>query len=168
MPVRKLIFNGPIITMNENQPRVEAVGIEDEKIISVGKVNNVKKDLGTELELIDLKGRTLLPGFIDSHMHPISFLFLLLNLDLSNVKNLKELQELLKQVAVKRQKGELIYGLRLKEEKFDIPKLPTRWDLDEVCPEHPVFIIRYDGHIGIANSKILEMIGINSNTMTPE
>lgn len=154
--------------MDENLPITEAVGIEDEKIIAVGKLEDVKKYLGANYELLDLKGRVLLPGFIDSHMHPLSFLFLLLNLDLSNVKSLKELQELLKQTATKRKKGEFVLGLKLKEEEFDIPNLPTRWDLDEVCPEHPVFIVRYDGHIGIANSKILEMIEIDSNTLSPE
>ena len=168
MTVKKILFNGSIITMDENQPIAEAVGIENEKITSVGKLNDVKKDIGAEHEFIDLKGRTLLPGFIDSHMHPISFLFLLLNLDLSNVKSLKELQELLKQTAIKRQKGEFIFGLKLKEEEFDIPQLPTRWDLDDICPEHPVFIVRYDGHIGIANSKTLELIEINSSTIAPE
>ncbi|MFW9818066.1 MAG: amidohydrolase, partial [Candidatus Thorarchaeota archaeon] len=65
-------------------------------------------------------------------------------------------------------KREMIFGLRLKEEEFDIPRLPTRWDLDLVCPDHPVFIIRYDGHIGIANTKTLELIKVNSNTIAPE
>ncbi|MFX1346901.1 MAG: amidohydrolase, partial [Promethearchaeota archaeon] len=116
----------------------------------------------------DLKGRILLPGFIDSHMHPISYLFLFLNLDLSKVKSLKELQDILKQTATKKQKGDFILGLKLKEEEFDVPKLPTRWDLDEVCPEHPVFVVRYDGHIGIANSKTLELCGVDSNTLASE
>ena len=154
--------------MDESLPITEAVGIKNEKIISVGKLNDVKKDIGAEYGLIDLKGRTLLPGFIDAHMHPLSFLFLLLNLDLSNVKSLKELQELLKRASTEREKGEFIFGLKLKEEEFNIPKLPTRSDLDEACPDNPVFIVRYDGHIGIANSKTLELIEINSSTIAPE
>ena len=88
---RKVIYGGPIITMNDNQLYIDAVGITGEKIIAIGKLEEVKKDLGSEYELRDLKGKTLLPGFIDSHMHPISYMFLLLNLDLSNVKSLKEL-----------------------------------------------------------------------------
>ncbi|MFW9940066.1 MAG: amidohydrolase [Candidatus Thorarchaeota archaeon] len=168
MSEKKIFFNGPIITMDEKQPLVEAVGIENDRIISVGSLNKVKKDIGTNHEFIDLKGRILLPGFIDSHMHPISYLFLFLNLDLSNVKSLKELQDILKQTATKKQKGDFILGLKLKEEEFDVPKLPTRWDLDEVCPEHPVFVVRYDGHIGIANSKTLELSGVDSNTLSPE
>ena len=154
--------------MNSKQPFVNAVGISGEKIIAIGKLKEVKDQLGDEYEIIELRGKTLLPGFIDSHMHPISFMFLLLNLDLSDVKSLKELQELLRRVSTDREKGEFIFGLKLKEEEFDVPNLPTRWDLDEVCPDHPVFIVRYDGHIGIANSKTLELIEIDSNTIAPE
>lgn len=168
MSVRKLFFNGPIITMEENQAIVEAVGIENEKIIATGDLENVKKILGKEYTPIDLKGYTLLPGFIDSHMHPISFMFILLNLDLSNFTSLEDLQHFLTETAQKRGKGELIFGFRLKEELFAIPKLPTRWDLDFACPENPVIILRYDGHIGVVNTKTLELVGISSETKAPE
>ncbi len=163
-----IFYGGPIITMNEKQPTIEALGIKGEKIVEIGLLEQVKQKMGEDAELIDLKGNSLLPGFIDCHMHPISFIILLLNIDLSTVKSLKELQEILKEAADHKPKGEIIFGLRLKEEEFDIPRLPTRWDLDKVCPEHPVFIIRYDGHIGIANTKTLELIDIDSNTITPE
>ena len=168
MSVKKILYNGAIITINEDNPSVEAVGIEDEKIIAVGRFEDVKKTLEPEYDLIDLKGKTLFPGFIDSHMHPLSFMFLLLNLDLSEVKSLKELQELLKEACAKRINGEFILALKLKEEEFDVPKLPTRWEIDEVCPNNPVFIVRYDGHIGIANSKALELGEIDSNSIGPE
>ena len=168
MPEKKIYFNGSIITMDEKHPIVEAVGIEDGKIIAVGKLKDIKKELGNDYELIDLKDKTLLPGFIDCHMHPISFMFLLLNLDLSSVKSLTELQEVLRNAAKKKSIGEFIFGLKLKEEEFDIPRLPNRWEIDKACPDNPVFIIRYDGHIGIANSKALELLGINSETKVPE
>ncbi|MFW9894901.1 MAG: amidohydrolase [Candidatus Thorarchaeota archaeon] len=168
MSVKKLFFNGPIITMEKNQANIDAVGIEDEKIVAVGDLENVKKALGEGYTPIDLKGNTLLPGFIDSHMHPISFMFISLNLDLSSFTRLEDLQQFLKETAQKRGEGELIFGFRLKEEMFDIPKLPTRWDLDIACPANPVIILRYDGHIGVVNTKILEMVGINSETKVPE
>ncbi|MFX1574363.1 MAG: amidohydrolase [Promethearchaeota archaeon] len=166
--MRKIYFNGSIITMDTKKPIVEAVGTDKEKIISIGQLDTVKSDLGKAYELIDLKGNVLLPGFIDSHMHPISFMFLLLNLDLSTIKSMKELKNLLKETANNKAPGDFILGLKLKEEEFNVPKLPNRWDLDEACPEHPVLIVRYDGHIGIANSKTLELIDINSNTIAPE
>jgi predicted amidohydrolase YtcJ len=163
-----IYYGGPILTINENQPIVEAVGITGEKISVIGTLAEVKEYMGKDAKLIDLKGNSLLPGFIDSHMHPISYIILLLNYDLSTVKSLKELQSILKKAAKHKPKGEMIFGLRLKEEEFDIPRLPTRWDLDEVCPDHPVFIIRYDGHIGITNTKTLELVDVDYNKIVPE
>ncbi|KKN61856.1 hypothetical protein LCGC14_0517880 [marine sediment metagenome] len=164
---RKLFYNGYIITMNEYQPNVEAIGIQNEKIFSVGKLEEVKEDLGKIYGSIDLKGNTLLPGFIDCHMHPLAFMFLQLNLDLSNVKSLQELRIVLRNHAKEKPKGELIFGLNLREEEFDVPILPDRWDLDDASLNHPVFIIRYDGHIGIMNTRALELVGFQSRMQNP-
>ena len=73
---KKIYFGGSIVTTNENQPFVEAVGIEGEKIVAVGDFEEVKKVLGVESTLIDLKGHSLLPGFIDCHLHPIIYIFI--------------------------------------------------------------------------------------------
>jgi len=164
----KIFFGGNIITVNPLQPIAEAVGIIDEKITAVGELEEVKKNMGKNIETIDLNGKTLLPGFIDSHIHPILFLFFFLNLDLSKIRSLKELQDLLKETVENKKPREWIFGLSLKEENFDIPKLPTRWDLDLVSPDNPIFLLRYDGHIGIANSMALEFANINIDTVPPE
>jgi predicted amidohydrolase YtcJ len=164
----RIYFGGTIITMNDLQPFVEAIGINNDKIIAVGNLEEVKKKLGQKYELIDLKGNTLLPGFIDSHIHPIEFIFFLFNLDLAKIKSLKELQEILKETSKGKKPNEWIFGLSLKEENFDVPTLPNRWDLDQACPDIPIFILRYDGHIGIANSKALELANLNENSIPPE
>ena len=171
MAEKKIFHGGPIITLNENQPSVEAVAIEGEKINAVGNLEDIKQKMGNDFELINLKGGTLLPGFIDSHIHPIMFIFFLINLDLSNVRSIKELQILLKETAVQKSPAEWIIGLRLKEEEFtnlEERALPTRWQIDEVCSENPVFLVRYDGHIGIANTKALDIAGIDADTKVPE
>jgi len=165
---KKIFFGGNIITMNDLQPFAKAIGIDNEKITAVGTIEDIKKIMGKNYELIDLNGNTLLPGFIDSHIHPIMFLFFFLNLDLSKMRSLNELQDLLKKTVKNKKPGEWIFGLSLKEENFDIPELPTRKDLDLVSPNNPVFLLRYDGHIGIANSKALEVANININTEIPE
>ena len=168
---KKIFFGGQILTINKNEPSVEAVGIEGEKILAVGRFNDIKDNLGKDCNLIDLEGKTLLPGFIDSHLHPIILIFFLFSLDLKNVKSLDELKKLLKDTAKDKPKDKLILGLSLKEEEFDNPKervLPTKWDLDEVCPDHPIFIMRYDGHMGVANSKALVLAGITNETPSPE
>ncbi|MFO8020747.1 MAG: amidohydrolase [Promethearchaeia archaeon] len=169
---KNIIYYGKnIITMNPERPTAEAVGIEGEIIKSVGALEKVKDDIGEDAILIDLKNKALLPGFIDSHLHPIAFLFFLFNLDLSELKSLAELKKLIKHATQELSEDELIVGLSLKEEEFTDPnerKLPTRWDLDEVSPNHPVFLLRYDGHIGVANTKALELAGIDQSTKNPE
>jgi len=166
--LNKIFYNGDIITLVDNNLLVEAVGIKGEKISCVGTLESVKEEMPTDSQLIDLENNALLPGFIDSHLHPIMYIFFLINPNLSNLKSLEELQELLREVAKERNHDELILGLRLMEEKFDIPVLPTRWDLDEACPNNPVFLLRYDGHIGITNTKGLELAEVNKETISPE
>ena len=168
---KKIFFGGNIITMNDDQPIVDAVGIIGEKIVAVGTLPEVKNKIGSGALLINLKGKTLLPGFIDSHIHPILLIFFSFNIDLKNVKSIKELQEILRNAVKDRSKNELILGLSLNEENFENPKervLPTKLDLDKICPEHPIFLMRYDGHIGVANSKALEFAGITDDTVAPE
>jgi predicted amidohydrolase YtcJ len=163
-----IFYGGPIITMNNKQPTIEALGIKGEKIIEVGPLEQVKQTMGKEATLIDLRSKCLLPGFIDCHMHPMTFVFFSINLDLFSVKSLKELQEILKETGKKKGKGKFILGLRLNEENFETPILPSKWDLDDACPENPIFLLRYDSHIGIANSKALDLVGITTNTEIPE
>jgi len=165
---KTIYYNGNIITLEDEYPNPEVVGVKGEKILAVGDFDIVKEKMGSDYQLIDLEGKTLLPGFIDSHLHPVMYLFFLINPDLSNVKSLKELQNVLKEAAKDKKTDELLLGLKLMEEKFDNPKLPTRWDLDEAVPDIPVFILRYDGHLGILNTKGLELVGIDENTKAPE
>ena len=170
-PEGKIFFGGAIITVNDNQPNIEAVGIRGDKIIAVGSFEEIKNKMGNNSKLIDLKGRTLLPGFIDSHFHIVPILFYYVFLNLADVKSLKELKDQLIQTIDKKKPGEFIYGLNLKEEQFENPEervLPNRFFLDEICPDNPVFLLRYDAHIGIANTKALELAEIDDNTVSPE
>ncbi len=168
---KQVIYGGPIITMNEKQPFIEAVGLEGEKIVAVGKLDDVKNQMGNDYIELNLDGNSLLPGFIDSHIHPIMYMFFQFNIELLNVKSLKELENILKEAVKNKKTDELTLCLSFKEEDFTDPKervLPTRKLLDKICPNHPIFILRYDGHIGIANSKALEFVGIDKNTKVPE
>ncbi|MFX0071410.1 MAG: amidohydrolase [Candidatus Hermodarchaeota archaeon] len=167
--VKKLFYNGSIITMNEHQPYLEAVGIEGEKVVSVGDLENVKNDLRSDYELIDLENNTMLPGFHDCHCHPIPYVFFLIILNLQNIKSYKEFKKVLRDNADKKKPGEWIFGLNYNELNFeDMNKLPDKWGLDKICPNNPVIILRFDLHIGIVNSKVLEIEGIDENSIPPE
>ncbi|MBD3254304.1 MAG: amidohydrolase family protein [Candidatus Lokiarchaeota archaeon] len=166
-----VFFGGTILTMAENFPNVEAVGIKGDKITSVGTLEDVMRMMDSNVKKINLKGKALLPGFIDSHFHIVAILFYYINLDLSNVKSVKELQDLIKKAVREKGPGEFILGLDLNEERFTNSKeqvFPTKHDLDQVAPENPVFLLRYDGHIGVANTKCLDFIGITKETASPE
>ncbi len=165
---RSVYFGGTIITMNAHQPFVDAVGIEGDKIKATGTLEEVKRKMKENVKFINLEGKAMLPGFIDCHMHPMSFVFFSINLNLSSVRSLRELKKILRKTAKGKSEGEFILGLRLNEENFKNAILPSRWDLDDACPENPVFLLRYDSHIGVANSKALELVDINVNTKIPE
>ncbi|MFX1340343.1 MAG: amidohydrolase, partial [Promethearchaeota archaeon] len=168
---RLIFFGGPIITMNDSHLLIEAVGIEGDKIIAAGNLEEIKNKIGNNYKLIDLNGCTLLPGFIDSHFHIVPILFFYVFLNLAEVKSLKELKEQLIQTVHKKKPGEFIYGLNLKEEQFeDLEErvLPNRFLLDDICPDNPVFLLRYDGHVGVVNTKALELAGIDNKTISPE
>lgn len=168
MNEKKIIYGGPILTINENQPYVEAVAIEGEKIVAVGTLKDVKHQLH-DAELINLEGKTILPGFHDCHCHPIAYVFFLVNLNLRSIKSYKEFKEKLKLTAKEKKPGEWIFGLSYDELNFEDEKiLPDKWILDEICPNNPVFILRFDGHIGIGNSQALELAGIDANSIPPE
>ena len=94
--IDKIFFGGPVITINSNQPIVEAVGVRGDKIASVGLLDEVKQIMGKECTFINLNGTTLLPGFIDCHLHPVGFINHLVRPDVINIKKINELQEYLK------------------------------------------------------------------------
>ncbi len=158
------IFSGGTIVTMEDDIFAESIAIRGEKIIDVGSLNEVKKQILGNYDMRNLEGNTLLPGFIDCHLHPVIYVFYKLNPDLSKVTNLNDLKSILTEASKNKEEDDLILGFNLNEEIFDNPILPTRWDLDEACPNHPVFVIRYDSHIGIANSKALKLAKITKET----
>ncbi len=168
MSEKKVYYNGKIITMSESKKFVEAVGIEGERIIAVGKLQIVKENMQDNCKYINLEGKTLLPGFIDCHIHPIGAIIVAIYPDLSEVKSIFELQSTIKDWIEENHPKGLVFGFSLNEENFDTPTLPTRWDLDEACLQDPVFVLRYDGHVGVANSKALELAGIDEKIEEPE
>lgn len=166
--MKKIYFGGPIITINAYIPIVEAIGVAGEIIKAVGTLEYVKSKFYNNYQLINLNGNTMIPGFCDCHLHPIMYMNYLLSPDFSNITNFTQFKDYIKQVTKNKPRDQLIIGYNLSEEKFDDPILPTRWDLDDACPNKPLFILRYDSHIGIANSKALELAGINTFTMPPD
>jgi predicted amidohydrolase YtcJ len=159
--------NGKIYTVNEKQPLAQAVVIEGNKIIFVGSDAEAKKIIDASTKIVDLKGKLMLPGFIDDHVHFINGGNYLLGIDLRPAKSTTEFKNILKEYAEKHP-DKWITGGYWDHEKWEKKELPTKEMIDEVVPDQPVFVERLDGHMGVANSYVLKLAGITRETKNPD
>jgi len=162
-----VLLNGKIYTFNPDKPKAQAVAVFEEKIVYVGENSEASKYIGPQTKVVDLKGKTVLPGFTDCHVHISGFGRSLFALNLRNVTSIAELKELVKEKAESLPQGAWIFGRGWDQEKFAEKRLPTRWDLDEVAPNNPVALFRVCGHICVVNTKALEKAGIGKDTLAP-
>jgi predicted amidohydrolase YtcJ len=168
--MKKVFINGKIYTVNEKQPYSEAVVVEGNKIKFVGSEIGAQKYITSETELIDLDGKLMLPGFNDSHLHFLSGGHYLLGINLRPALSKEEFVNILKKYIGERNLPETswITGGRWDHELWMDKTLPTKDLIDSITQNIPVFVSRIDGHVGLANSKALELARINKNTPDPE
>ena len=176
-----LFFNGIVLTFDNNDSEVDALAIYQDKILFVGSENEVREKIvhyikkqGTEtseeitLEEIDLKGKLVVPGFIDSHMHPILAIYFKTQLSVSNIKSYSELSNLIMEKAKKKEGEDWICCLDFMEERLSDPEeqyFPDKRDLDKIWSKNPLILLRHDGHICSVNSLALEKIGITKSNI---
>jgi predicted amidohydrolase YtcJ len=167
---------GPIITMNDSAMRAEAIAEKDGRILAVGSTADVMKARGPKTEVIDLKGRALLPGFIDGHGHVMLGGLQALSANMlappdGKVTDIASLQQTLRdwaaanQAAVK--SANLIVGFGYDNAQLKELRHPTRDDLDAVSTEIPVIIIHQSGHLAALNSKALALAGFDTQSKDP-
>jgi predicted amidohydrolase YtcJ len=168
---------GDIVTMDDKNPTADAVAVKGGIIIAVGKKDNVFKFKGNGTKVIDLAGKTLVPGFIDAHGHLMG-----VGLQRSVAKlfpppdgkgdSIAGLQTLLKQWAANDAAkriggGRLIVGFGYDDTQLNERRHPMREELDAVSTDTPVIIIHQTGHFGVANTKALDMARISAETKDP-
>lgn len=164
----KIAFiNGKIYTVNEKLPFAEAVITQGEKIVFVGSQRDAEELIEKNTKKIDLKGRLMLPGFIDNHTHFTHGGFYLLGIDLRPAKSTQEFKQLIKEY-VNQHEGKWVTGGYWDHEQWEINNLPTKEMIDEFSPNTPIFISRFDGHMALANSYALKLAGITKDTPSPE
>lgn len=159
--------NGRVITVDEDDTVAEAVAVKGGRILRVGSDDYVGEVIGEGTEVHDLGSRTMLPGLIDSHMHPGSYgVFLVRGVPCGpDVDSVDELLQRIKAKAMDAPPGSWLLGYRL--DNVRLGRYPTRWELDTVTPENPLYIQRRDGHVGVVNSLALEAAGITKDTPDP-
>ncbi len=162
----RIYTNGTIITLDDNIPFPEALATVGDKISFVGSLEDARLSLGNDYELIDLKGKTLMPGFVDGHSHfPTGGLSRLYGVDL-NVSTLEDF----KQAFIDKMKTNTLtwlVGHSFDEYNFADKYFPTKNDLDEISCDIPIFYRHISGHTGVANSKALEIAGLDKNSVAP-
>jgi predicted amidohydrolase YtcJ len=148
--------------------RAEALAVVGDHILAVGTRDEIVKLKGPETKVIDLDGRFVMPGFNDAHMHLASAGLEKMNVNLVGAKTLDEFRERLRVKCEAAAPGEWVVGEGWDETLWPAKVLPTRWDLDEVSGKHPVYLGRVDGHIGVANTRALQLASITVASRDPD
>lgn len=165
-----IFFNGSVLTMDCNDTVVSGVAIKDNKIIYTGSTASSLVYADEKTRLINLKGRCLIPGFIDSHLHTAVLGSNSLAIDCRSpgVNSIDDIKTLIKEAAKVIPKGQWIRGWGYDHSKLAEKRHPNRWDLDEAAPDHPVILTRACAHISAHNSRSLELAGLKNDSPDPD
>jgi predicted amidohydrolase YtcJ len=172
-----IYHGGSILTMNDAQPRAEAIAVSAGKILAVGSSDSVMKHKGGGTRVVDIAGKALIPGFVDAHGHVFLIGIQALSANMlpspdGEVNDIASLQRVLKSWADSNagvvKKVNLIVGFGYDDAQLKELRHPTRDDLDNVSTDIPVYIIHQSGHLGVGNSKALEVVGLTSASKDPK
>lgn len=153
-----LFKNGNIITMDGSLSKYRWLAAEGDKIAAMG----CNDDYPSAATVIDLKERTMLPGFIDSHLHGTCTGQALISADLRNSNSIDELFSSVNDKCMHTEKGQLVLGLGMSAETVKEKRLPTRLELDAISRVHPILLHHVTLHGCVMNSKAYEMSGLNT------
>ena len=158
-----VFFNGKIWTGESDSTMVQAIAIKGNKILAIGTDEEIKKLIGDSTKSTDLGGKLVTPGFNDAHIHFLSGATILSSVDLLSSTSLAEMKKMILDFAQKHPEKKWLTGRGWQYGFFD-GGMPNKKHIDSLVPDRPVFLRAYDGHTGLANSKALELAGINRNS----
>lgn len=162
------LLNGNVLTMDEKRPSAQAVLVHGDKIVDIGTDAQIESQVDDDTEVINLEGKTLIPGFIDCHAHPMWFGLTKRQVNCSTVTSIKEIVDRIREAAEKKKESEWIIGSGYDDFTLKEKRHPNRWDLDAASPKNPVFITRICGHISVVNSAALELANITKEMDNPQ
>lgn len=163
-----VILNGACITFDPDTPDAEALAISKGKIAAVGSTSDIRALAGSETKVIDAAGGTILPGFIDSHVHLFEGAAELDMLDLMGLRGLDRLTDAVREYAAAHPDNPLIMGAAAHYDILAPGESATRHDLDKVLPDRPLALMTSDHHTMFVNTKALEKAGILHGAILPE
>ncbi len=170
MPAADLILkNANVVTVDPGRASAELVAIKGDKILLVGGSESLESVRGAKTRVIDCQGKTVVPGFNDAHCHIFSFIRKLLSVDLSppSVSSISDIKAAISQKAQNTPSGQWITGTDYNDFYLAEKRHPTRWDIDEVAPHHPVVLSHHSLHACVLNSLALSLAGITGETPEP-
>lgn len=164
-----VLLNGKVITVDKEFSVAEAVAVRDGKIIAVGGNEEIRRLVGAGTELVDLGGKAVLPGLIDSHLHVLGTgtALQMINCRTPPMGSIEDIKGTVAEKVAEAEPGEWVLGRGWDQAKLSEHRNPSRHDLDEVAPENPVVLTRTCGHLLVANSRALEIAGITRETPDP-
>jgi len=157
----KLFINGEIYSMKKEGEKFQSLGVKDGKITFLGTDEEAKNV--SSKELIDLKGKMMIPGMADAHLHLYAYCQNLTFVDLSKVHNINEMINLMKEKVKNVKKGDWVKGVNFDQSKWKENRFPTLEEMDSISKDNPVIIKRCCLHAVVANSKALKIAGIGKN-----
>jgi predicted amidohydrolase YtcJ len=162
-----IITNAKVWTVDKDHPAAQAVAVLGDRIVAVGASAEIETWRGPGTKVIDAGGKLLLPGFNDAHVHWVSGGSQLDAVQLTDAASPEEFARRIGERAKKTARGEWMVGGDWDETKWDPAKLPAKELIDRLTPDTPVFVYRYDGHLGLANSLALRLAGVTARTPDP-
>jgi predicted amidohydrolase YtcJ len=170
LPAELVVLHANVLTVDSNQPRAQAFAINQGRFVAVGSAESVRPSIDHNTRVLNLAGKTVVPGFIDAHAHPgpeypEDTLWAAVDCRPEKVRTLDALIAALKRKADRTPAGQWVTGSRYQETKLG--RHPTRWDLDRASTNHPIIISHSSGHESVCNSLALELAKVNRNTPDP-
>lgn len=148
--------------------RAQAIAIRGDRILAVGTDADISNLKGADTQIIDLQGHFVLPGLNDAHVHLAMAGFQKLEVNVQGVRSLDEFRARIREYASKAAPGEWLVGRGWDETLWPVKTTPTRWDVDQVSGDHPMYLDRVDGHIAVANTKALQLAGVTVASKDPQ
>lgn len=165
-----ILTNGNIITLDPARPIAEIIAIHNGKVLAVGETWRLKELKKRNTNVVDCRGKTVLPGFIDAHFHFLAFAECLVTLNLeprNHVRSISDIQDKIRELSQTLPSGTWIRGRGYNEFYLAEKRHPTRWDLDVVTSIHPIKLTHRSGRAHVLNSLALTLVGISKETADP-